>query len=254
MIKVLPVNNGVQIIQLDSPSTRNALTIEMRQHISAFFKKAEVDDDVNCVIITGGDKIFAAGADIKSMLEYGPADVMREAVEQYWFPVKNFTKPLIAAVNGYALGGGCELVMHTDIIIAGSSAQFGQPEVCLGIMPGSGGTQRLPRAIGKFKAMKLLLTGQLFSSQEACDLGLVTDVVDDDHVLDAALELATTIAAQPKIAVRKIKEVVFAGLDVPLETGLLMERQALHLLFDTDDQKEGMRSFVEKRKPKYKGS
>jgi enoyl-CoA hydratase len=167
--------------------------------------------------------------------------------------LKNFSKPIVAAVNGFALGGGCELAMHADIIIAGESAMFGQPEVRLGIMPGSGGTQRLPRAVGKFRAMKLLLTGSPFSATEAYDMGMVSEVVEDSRAIEAAMKIAETIARQPAVAVRKIKEVVLAGLDVPLETGLLLERQALHLLFDTGDQREGMLAFLEKRKPKFSG-
>lgn len=253
LITVSSPISGVQVLQLNSPATKNALTINTRAAIADYFRMVENDDSVRCVVITGGEQVFSAGADVKAMMEYGSADVMREAVEQYWLPLKLFSKPLIAAVNGYALGGGCELALHADIIVAGTHAQFGQPEVCLGIMPGSGGTQRLPRAVGKFRAMKLLLTGARISAQEAFAMGLVSDVVADENVMTHALALAKIIASQPQIAVRRIKQVVLAGLDVPLDTGLLLETQALQLLFDTADQKEGMRAFVEKRKPKFQG-
>jgi len=253
LVKVTPPANGVLLIQLDSPETRNGLTVAMRRQISNCFTEAAENDAVNCVVLTGGDTCFSAGADVRAVVDCSPSDLMREAVEQYWLPLKNFSKPIVAAVNGFALGGGCELAMHADIIIAGESAMFGQPEVRLGIMPGSGGTQRLPRAVGKFRAMKLLLTGSPFSATEAYDMGVVSEVVEDSRAIEEAMKIAETIARQPAVAVRKIKEVVLAGLDVPLETGLLLERQALHLLFDTGDQREGMLAFLEKRKPKFSG-
>ena len=251
LVQLLPPKDGVQIVQLNSPETKNALTLEMRKAISTCFEEAALNGAVNCVVITGGEKCFSAGADVKAVVDYSPTEVMREQVEQYWLPLKNFPKPLIAAVSGYAMGGGCELAMHADIIVAGETATFAQPEVRLGTMPGSGGTQRLPRAVGKFKAMRLLLTGASFSAREALEMGMVSEVVADSEVQSVAIKTAELIARQPQVAIRKIKEVVLAGLDVSLDTGLLMERQALHLLFDTEDQKEGMRSFIEKRKPNY---
>jgi enoyl-CoA hydratase len=170
-----------------------------------------------------------------------------------WGPIRAFPKPLIAAVNGWALGGGCELALHADMIVAGEGARFGQPEIKVGIMPGAGGTQRLTRAIGKYKAMKILLTGEPVTAREAEALGFVTEVVPDAEVLDRALALAKSIAALPPVAARKIKEVVLHGADLPLEAALLLERQAFQLMFDTADQKEGMAAFIEKRAPQFRG-
>src|SRR5260370_308438 len=162
-------------------------------------------------------------------------------------------KPVIAAVNGYALGGGCELAMHADIIVAGEGASFGQPEVRVGIMPGAGGTQRLTRAVGKFRAMRMLLTGEPVAARDALAMGLVSDVVADGEVFDTALRIAKTIASMPPLAVMQIKEVVRAGQDASLEAAMMLERKAFQLLFATGDQKEGMRAFLEKRKPEFKG-
>jgi enoyl-CoA hydratase/carnithine racemase len=177
--------------------------------------------------------------------------MMARGSEKTWAPIKDFPKPLIAAVNGWALGGGCELAMHADMIIAGEGAKFGQPEIRVGIMPGAGGTQRLTRAVGKAKAMKILLTGEPITAADADAMGLITEVVADDAVLDRAVELARQVAAQPRIAARKIKEVVLAGQDQPLDVGLMLERQAFQLLFDTADQKEGMGAFLEKRPAQF---
>ncbi len=247
LVEVSEPQNGVRLLQLNSPETRNALTIEMRKAISRSFQAADDDDSVNCIVLTGGETTFSAGADVSSIVDYGPMDVARARVERYWHPLKNCVKPIIAAVNGHALGGGCELAMHADIIVAGESAVFGQPEVRLGIMPGSGATQRLPRAAGKFRAMKLLLTGASFTAQDALRMGLVSELVADTKVLDEAIDLAALIAGQPQDAVRKIKEVVLAGADVSLDAGLLLERQAMQLLFDTKDQEDRMRAFVERQ-------
>ena len=170
-----------------------------------------------------------------------------------WKVIADCPKPIIAAVNGFALGGGCELAMHADIIIAGESAKFGQPEVKVGVMAGGGGTQRLVRAVGKFKAMKMLLTGEPVGAAEAESMGLASEVVPDGQVLERALEVASTIAALPPLAIRHTKEVVLAGADSSLDAGLTLERKAFDILFDTQDQKEGMSAFIEKRTPKFKG-
>jgi enoyl-CoA hydratase/carnithine racemase len=173
--------------------------------------------------------------------------------EQYWRAIIDCPKPIVAAVNGYALGGGCELAMHADIIIAGKSAQFGQPEVKLGLMPGAGGTQRLLRAVGKFKAMQIVLTGKIFSAEEADKMGLVSEVVEDDQTLAKAVEIATQIAQLSPIAVEQIKEVTTLGANMPLDGALALERKAFQILFDTQDQKEGVNAFFEKRSPQYQG-
>ena len=248
------IENGVQVVSLNSPETKNALGLEMRQAISENFLEATLNDDIRCVVLSGGEHYFSAGADVKSVVEYGPTEMAEAQFEQYWQAVKHFPKPLIAAVNGYAIGGGCELAMHADIIIAGESAKFAQPEVAVGIIPGSGATQRLPRAVGKYRAMRVLLTGQPFSAQEALDMGLVSDIVADAEVRAEAITMATLIAGYSQSAVRRLKEVVLAGADLSLESGLLLERQALHLLFDTPGQKEGMRALLERRKPDFSGS
>ena len=174
-------------------------------------------------------------------------------VERVWAPIERCPKPIIAAVCGYAFGGGAELAMHCDIILAGEGASFSQPEIRIGIMPGIGGTQRLVRAVGKFNAMRMLLTGKPVSAQEACSMGLVSQVLPDDQVLPEALKMAALIAAMPPLAVMQIKEVVLAGVDASLETALMLERKANQLLFATRDQKEGMQAFIEKRKPKFEG-
>ncbi|MBM3571960.1 MAG: enoyl-CoA hydratase, partial [Alphaproteobacteria bacterium] len=195
----------------------------------------------------------AAGADIKEMADQTPADIYLKAGDQYWRTIAACPIPIIAAINGFALGGGCELALVCDIIIAGEGAKLGLPEVKLGILPGAGGTQRLPRAVGKYKALRMVLTGDLMSAAQASDMGLVSEVVADDQVVDKALEIAKAIAALPPLAVRQIKETVLRGLDGPLDTGLALERKAFQFLFATEDQKEGMRAFIEKRKAAFKG-
>jgi enoyl-CoA hydratase/carnithine racemase len=247
------LGDGIALLRIDRPEARNALNGAVRAELARHFGDLATADDVRCVIITGGPAVFAAGADLKAMAETGAAEMMLRGTHLTWAPVKDFPKPLIAAVNGWALGGGCELAMHADLIIAGESARFGQPEIKVGIIPGAGGTQRLVRAIGKFKAMKMLLTGEPVGAREAEAMGLVTEVVPDAEVLDRAIALARTIAALPPIAARKIKEVVAQGADLPLEAGLALERQAFQLMFDTADQKEGTAAFLEKRPPNFRG-
>lgn len=254
LVTVSTPHPGVRLLQLNSPATRNALTIEMRQAISLEVEAADRDESVRSIVLAGSDKAFSAGADVAAVADASPMDIARAGVERYWLPLRYCAKPIIAAVNGYALGGGCELAMLADIIIAGEGAVFGQPEVQLGIMPGSGGTQRLPRVAGKYRAMKILLTGVPFSAREALQMGLVSELTDDDKVLDLALETATVIARQPPEAVRRIKEVVLTGADLPLDAGLLLERQAMQLLFDTEEQERRMRAFVASRKSKSLGT
>lgn len=247
------LDGGVALLRLNRPEARNALSPALREELAAHFTALAADESVRAVVLTGGPDVFAAGADIKAMAEASPTDMMLRASERLWAPVKDFPKPLVAAVNGWALGGGCELAMHADVIVAGEGAKFGQPEIKVGIMPGAGGTQRLVRAVGKFKAMKILLTGEPVSAAEAEAMGLATEVVPDDRTLDRAIEIATSIARLPPLAARKIKEAVLAGADQTLEAGLLIERQAFQLLFDTADQKEGMAAFIEKRRPTFTG-
>jgi enoyl-CoA hydratase len=247
------VGDGVAVVRIDRPQARNALNASVREELAAHFAALADADDVRCVVITGSDTVFVAGADIKAMAQAGAAEMMTRGTERVFAAIQRFPKPVIAAVNGWALGGGCELAMHADIIIAGESARFGQPEIRIGIIPGAGGTQRLTRAVGKFKAMKMLLSGEPIGAREADAMGLVSEVVPDAEVLTRAVTLARTIAALPPLAVRKIKEVTLMGADLPLDAGLLLERQAFQLMFDTQDQKEGMRAFIDKRPPSFTG-
>ena len=245
--------DGVALIRINRPEARNALNMEVRsliaQHLTAFAE----DDSVRCIVLTGNDKSFAAGADIKEMAGMGAMEAMQRGTDKLWRVTAACAKPMIAAVNGFALGGGCELAMICDIIIAGESARFGQPEVKIGIIPGGGGTQRLARAVGKYKAMKICLTGELFSAKEAFDMGLVSELVPDTEVEKRALAMAQQIAGLAPLAVQQIKEVLLAGQDASLDAALRLETKAIQLLFASQDQKEGMAAFIEKRKPRFQG-
>jgi enoyl-CoA hydratase len=243
--------DGIAVVRLNRPEVRNALNLAVRELLAKHFFDLGNDEATRCIILTGSDKVFAAGADIRDMVDRTPIEVMGR--RDLWKPIASCPKPVIAAVNGYALGGGCELAMHADIIVAGEGASFGQPEVRVGIMPGAGGTQRLTRAVGKFRAMRMLMTGEPVAARDALAMGLVSDVVADAEVFETALRIAKTIASMPPLAVMQIKEVVLAGEDASLEAGMMLERKAFQLLFATGDQKEGMRAFLEKRKPEFRG-
>ena len=244
---------GVALLRLNRAQANNALSLELQALLSRYFSELGSDPDVRCIVLTGGDKVFAAGGDINSMAGVGPIEIYQRHTERVWAPIQHCPKPVIAAVCGYAYGGGCELAMHADLIVAGRSARFCQPEIRIGIMPGIGGTQRLVRAVGKVKAMRMALTGQAISAEEAWVAGLVSDLVDDDQVQAHALELARVIAAMPTLAAEQIKEVILAGMDAPLETGLALERKANALLFASRDQKEGMQAFIDKRPAQFEG-
>jgi enoyl-CoA hydratase/carnithine racemase len=243
----------VTLLRLNRPEARNALSPELRAELREIFRRLATDDGVRAIVITGDERAFAAGADIKAMVNATPGDMMRRGDEANWEAIRSCPKPVIAAVDGYALGGGCELAMHADIIIAGEGARFGQPEVKLGIMPGAGGTQRLARAVGRTKAMLMLLTGEPMSAREAFDAGLVSKIVPQGQTVDAALAIAETIASMPPLAVAEIKRTLLAGLDAPLDVALMLERRAAYLLFDSDDRREAMQAFVDKRKPVFSG-
>lgn len=255
MANVLVERAGTDVVllRLNRPEARNALSPELREELRDLFLALDRDESCRAIVITGDMRAFAAGADIKAMAEATPAEMMERDDETNWAAIRNCRKPVIAAVNGYALGGGCELAMHCDIIIAGKSARFGQPEVKLGIMPGAGGTQRLTRAIGKFRAMQLLLTGDFLSAEEAHVAGLVSSVSEDDAVVGDALALAARIAALPPLAVEEIKRVVLTGMDMPLEAALKLEMRSAYLLFGTADKGEAMRAFLEKRPAVFTG-
>jgi len=245
--------DGLAVVRLHRPEVRNALSMELRRELAACFQELGADAAVRGIVLTGGPECFAAGADLRALVEATPVELMLRDTHLLWRALAECPSPVVAAVNGYALGGGCELAMHADMIVAGEGASFGQPEVRVGIMPGAGGTRRLTRAVGKFKAMKLLLTGEPVTAREAEAMGLVTEVVPDDQVLERALALARKVARLPPLAVRQIKEVVLAGQDAPLADALLLERKAFQLLFASRDQKEGMRAFLDKRKPAFEG-
>ena len=244
---------GVARLRLNRPEARNALNTQLRAALADAFRAIDEDERTHCVILCGDSQHFAAGADLKEIVDLGPASVWRLGVQRFWKVISGFSKPLIAAVAGPALGGGCELALHADVIIAARSARFGQPEVRVGVMPGGGATQRLMRTVGKYRAMKMMLTGEPVSAEEAFAMGMVSEVVADEDLDARALALAVKIASQPPIALRLIKEVALAGADAPLQTGVLLERRAFELLFDTADQKEGMKAFAQRRPPTFVG-
>ncbi len=247
---------AVTLVTLNRPEALNALSSVVLEDLIAAFAAFEADDTQRCAVVTGaGPKAFAAGADIKEMAARPPAEFYAEDAFARWTThfVGGTRKPWIAAVNGFALGGGCELAMMADFIIAADSAKFGQPEITLGVVPGMGGSQRLTRAVGKAKAMDLILTGRMIGAEEAERAGLVSRVVPAAELLDEALKAAKTIAAMPPLAVKAAKELVDAAQDLPLTEGIRLERRLFHLLAATEDKAEGMAAFIEKRAPVWKG-
>ncbi|MGB7542489.1 MAG: enoyl-CoA hydratase [Burkholderiales bacterium] len=243
----------VGLIRLNRPKALNALNDALMNELGDALAKFDADDGIGAVVITGSDKAFAAGADIGAMKDWGHMDVYKsEYITRNWERMKSVRKPVIAAVAGYALGGGCELSMMCDIIIAADTAKFGQPEIRLGIIPGAGGTQRLPRAVGKAKAMDMILSARMMDAMEAERVGLVSRVVPAAKLLDEALAAAAQIAEFSLPSVMMAKECVNRAFEAPLAEGMLFERRLFHSLFGTEDQKEGMAAFVEKRKPGFK--
>jgi enoyl-CoA hydratase len=245
---------GVALVVLDRHEVLNALDFALIADLTDALEALDRDPACRAIVITGaGDRAFAAGADIRELAIQTPTSLIVDDHFHRWERIKHIRKPLIAAVRGFALGGGCELAMTCDLIVAGEDAQFGQPEIRLGVMPGAGGTQRLTRAIGKAKAMELVLTGRRMSAREAEAHGLVTTVVPSEATVPAALELAARIAAQPPVAVIAAKEAVNRAEELPLAAGLEFERRSFYLLFDTEDSAEGMAAFGEKRTATWKG-
>lgn len=244
----------VVLLRLNRPEARNALSPELRAELRAQFLMLGADTETRAIVITGDLKAFAAGADIRSMVQTSPGEMMARHDDLNWGAIRHCPKPVIAAVNGYALGGGCELAMHADIIVAGEGARFGQPEVKLGIMPGAGGTQRLVRAVGRYRAMLMLLTGDFITGADAFAAGLASVVTPDEETVSRAISIAQTIAGMPPLAVAEIKQVLHAGLDASLDTALMLERRAAYLLFDSNDKREAMTAFLEKRNPAYSGT
>jgi len=245
---------GVGVVTLNRPKALNALCDQLMSEMSDALKSFDVDNDIGAIIITGSTKAFAAGADIKEMAPRSFMETYNGNMFSQWGTIPQIRKPIIAAVNGYALGGGCELAMMCDIIIAGEKAQFGQPEITIGTIPGVGGTQRLVRAIGKSKAMELVLTGERIDAKTAESHGLVSRVVPEEKLLDSALELANKIASHSRPIVAIAKEAVNRSFEVSLSEGLLFERRSFMSTFATNDQKEGMKAFAEKRAPKWKNN
>jgi enoyl-CoA hydratase len=243
----------VGLVTLNRPKALNALNDALMNELGEALATFDADEAIGAMVITGSDKAFAAGADIGAMKDRSFRDVyMGQYITRNWERMRSIRKPVIAAVAGYALGGGCELAMMCDILIAADTAKFGQPEIKLGIIPGAGGTQRLPRAVGKAKAMDLVLTGRMMDAAEAERAGLVSRVVPADKLVDEAVAAAAQIAEFSLPSVMMAKEAVNRAYESPLAEGMLFERRLFHALFATEDQKEGMAAFVEKRKPKFK--
>ncbi|HLH68110.1 MAG TPA: enoyl-CoA hydratase-related protein [Candidatus Dormibacteraeota bacterium] len=243
----------VGVVTLNRPRVLNALSPELIAELGYALGHLDADPGIGAAVLTGGDKVFAAGADIADMSERSAVDQLLRDQTGRWQAVTAFTKPLVAAVNGYALGGGCELALMCDLIVAGDTARFGQPEINLGIIPGAGGTQRWPRTVGKYVAMEVNLLGQPIDARRAYRLGLVNRVVPAEVTVAVAVDLAKQLAAKAPLALRMAKEAVNRALETPLSEGLAAERKSFYFLFATEDQKEGMRAFLEKRRPEFKG-
>jgi enoyl-CoA hydratase/carnithine racemase len=243
----------VALLRIDRPEARNALSPEVMEELASELERLDPDPEVRCVVVAGSDKVFAAGADIKAMVERSFAEALRHPAAAFWKRLAAIKTPMVAAVSGYALGGGCELALACDMIIAAESATFGQPEINLGIIPGGGGTQRLARVLGKQRAMELVLTGRRFGAEEAWEMGLVNRVVPDGEWLGAALELARAVAEKPPIASRLAKQAVLVAEETALSPGLENERRLYELAMATEDRVEGMKAFLEKREPEFEG-
>ncbi len=243
----------IAVIRLNRPSVLNALNTPLMKQLSAALKDIDTDPQIGAVVLTGNERVFSAGADIKEMVQASPTEVMTLDHLAFWDAVAKFSKPLIAAVSGFALGGGFELAMNCDIIVASEGAQFGQPEINVGVMPGAGGTQRLSRTVGKFKAMEMILSGSPISAQEALRLGIANRVVPVELCLGEAKILAREIAEKAPLSLKAAKASILKAFETPLSEGLQFERKSFYLLFSTEDQKEGMKAFLEKRKPKFIG-
>jgi enoyl-CoA hydratase len=250
---LLDIEPPIATITLNRPKVLNALSPELVAEVNQALREMEAAEPVRAVVLTGGPKVFAAGADISDMAERTAVEQLHRDQTGRWTGIAGFTKPLIAAVNGYALGGGCELALMCDLIIAGDSARIGQPEINLGIIPGAGGTQRWPRTAGKYVAMETVLTGAPITAQRAKELGIVNKVVPAEMTIEVAKRVARQLAEKAPLALRMAKESVLKAFETPLAEGLVAERKSFYFLFSTEDQKEGMRAFLEKRKAHFKG-
>lgn len=243
----------IGLVQLNRPKELNALNLELMGQLRDALVDLDNNPDIRCIIITGNERAFAAGADIKQMAGKNAIDMLKIDQFSTWDTIRRIKKPIIAAVSGFALGGGCELCMLCDMIIASETAQFGQPEISIGVMPGAGGTQRLTRVVGKANAMEMVLTGKFINAHRAYELGLVNKVVPVELYLEEATKLASEIALRSPLAVQSAKESVLKAYEMPLQEGLAFERKNFYMLFATEDQKEGMAAFVEKRPAVFKG-
>src|SRR5205809_628209 len=250
---LVEIDAPIATVTLNRPKVLNALSPDLIRELTTALAELDVDESVRAVVLTAGPKVFAAGADIGNMADRAPVDQLLRDQTGRWAPLAGFSKPLIAAVNGYALGGGCEVALMCDLIIAGETARFGQPEINLGIIPGAGGTQRWPRTVGKQVAMEVMLTGAPVSAQRAYEMGLVNKVVPAEMTVEVARRFARQVAEKPPVAARMAKEAVLKAFEASLSEGLASERKSFYFLFATDDQKEGMHAFLEKRKGAFKG-
>lgn len=245
------VSEGVAVLRLNRPQVLNALNLELRRALAQMFIELDQDESVKAIVLAGSAKAFCAGADLNEYVDAQPMEIVARQMGSLWSAISGCSKPVVVALRGFALGGGLELAMHGDIIVCSDLAKLGQPEVQIGLMPGGGATQRLTRAVGKFKAMKWLLTGALFSAKEAFEMGLVSEVVADEEVDARAYKLAHQLARGPQQAIRSIKQSVLQSMSVPLQEGLEFERKAFQLLFATNDKTEGIRARLEKRDAKF---
>jgi enoyl-CoA hydratase len=250
---ILTQDDFVATIQLNRPKVLNALNLELMVELADTLEVLDNDPSVRAIVLAGSERAFAAGADITEMAGASTIDMLMRDQFARWERIRKLKKPLIAAVSGFALGGGCELMMHCDIIIASETARFGQPEILIGVMPGAGGTQRLTRAVGKALAMEMVLTGRQITAEEALRAGLINKIVPVEYFLEEAQKMAKDIANKPPVGVRLAKEAVLKSFDTTIEMGLEYERKNFYLCFASDDMKEGMAAFVEKRKPTWSG-
>jgi len=243
----------VGVVRLNRPKQLNALNLELMELLASALEAFDADDGVRVIVLAGNERAFAAGADIKDMADATVVDQYKRNQFARWERIKRVRKPIVAAVSGFALGGGCELMMHCDVIVASETARIGQPEINIGVMPGAGGTQRLTRAVGKATAMDVILTGRFLTAAEALAGGLVSRVVPVEHYFEEAMKIARLIAEKPPLAVQMAKDAVLKAHEMSLSAGLEYERKLFYMLFATQDQKEGMQAFIDKRKPEFRG-